>query len=365
MRCTLVLFFLTTLGLSESVLVLKTKQGRALPNRNSVKLERGIVAKRFNHRGHIVQQGINNGTVRLHLSDESGASENAKRLHIVHRGDNDGGNTLHTEDEANEFRFGSNTGNNGTVVQEGANKGGVGLTVAKSDAPMAKRLNDPSDSYLFRINNGSIGQQGENTGEIDLMSKPKEGTVVQQGLNKGTLAFTDKGKRTYGLKDKFTFKDNNGTIAQQGISSGKIELNVRDESGRGGYAKRQSNADKFYFAANNGSIEQKGSNAGEVAETITRDFHPKASPLNDPKDYDFKPNNGTIIQQGLNTGTIKLPGKPYVGNIPQEGKNEGIILYNGKEVKPRDAPSQLIFTGKSSETIDQKGTNTGNIKEQE
>jgi len=59
---------------------------------------------------------------------------------------------------------------------------------------LAKRLNDPSDSYLFRINNGSIGQQGENTGEIDLMSKPKEGTVVQQGLNKGTLAFTDKGR---------------------------------------------------------------------------------------------------------------------------------------------------------------------------
>jgi len=59
--------------------------------------------------------------------------------------------------------------------------------------------------------------------------------------------------------------------------------------------------------------------------------HFPASPLNDPKDYDFKPNNGTIIQQGLNTGTIKLPGKPYVGNIPQEGKNEGIILYNGKE----------------------------------
>ena len=45
-------------------------------------------------------------------------------------------------------------------------------------------------------------------------------------------------------------------------------------------AKRQSNADKFYFAANNGSIEQKGSNAGEVAETITRDFHPKGNSWN-------------------------------------------------------------------------------------
>ena len=41
-----------------------------------------LIAKRFNHRGHIVQQGINNGTVRLHLSDESGAGENGKKLII-------------------------------------------------------------------------------------------------------------------------------------------------------------------------------------------------------------------------------------------------------------------------------------------
>lgn len=64
---------------------------------------------------------------------------------------------------------------------------------------LAKRLNDPSDTYLFRINNGTIGQQGENMGEIDLKSKPKEGTIVQQGLNKGTLDFSDKGKSAYEL----------------------------------------------------------------------------------------------------------------------------------------------------------------------
>jgi len=58
----------------------------------------------------------------------------------------------------------------------------------------AKRLNDPKDTYLFKINNGSIGQQGRNKGEIDVLNKLKEGTIVQQGLNKGTLAFTDKSK---------------------------------------------------------------------------------------------------------------------------------------------------------------------------
>ena len=36
-------------------------------------------------------------------------------------------------------------------------------------------------------------------GEIDLKGKPKEGTIVQQGLNKGTLDFSDKGKSAYEL----------------------------------------------------------------------------------------------------------------------------------------------------------------------
>jgi len=274
------------------------------------------------------------------------------------------------EDEsggANEFSFGPNTGNKGTVSQQGTNKGKVEETITKRDPPMAKRLNGPSDSYLFRINNGTIGQQGENMGEIDLKGKPKEGTIVQQGLNKGTLDFSDKGpgKRTFGTKDKFTFLANNGTIAQQGQSGGTIELKVRDESGKDGYAKRQSTPDEFKFAANNGSIAQEGKNVGEVTETITRDFHPNDR-LNDPKDYKFKPNNRTIIQQGLNKGTIKLQGKPYVGNIPQEGKNEGKIMYNGKEVKPRDEPieGKFSFAGTSGAVVDQKGTNTGDIKDQ-
>ena len=37
-------------------------------------------AKRIKHEGHIAQQGYNNGTVKLHLGDESSANENGKKL---------------------------------------------------------------------------------------------------------------------------------------------------------------------------------------------------------------------------------------------------------------------------------------------
>ena len=39
-----------------------------------------LPAKRIKHHGHIVQQGYNNGTVKLHLSAESDASGTGKKL---------------------------------------------------------------------------------------------------------------------------------------------------------------------------------------------------------------------------------------------------------------------------------------------
>ena len=38
--------------------------------------------------------------------------------------------------------------------------------------------------------------------------------------------------------DEYVFKGNNGTIAQQGESVGKVELKVRDESSRGAYGEK-------------------------------------------------------------------------------------------------------------------------------
>ena len=55
----------------------------------------------------------------------------------------------------------------------------------------ASRLNDPKE-YKFKPNNGTIIQQGLNKGIIRLHGKPYVGNIPQQGKNEGKITYNGK-----------------------------------------------------------------------------------------------------------------------------------------------------------------------------